>query len=63
MIRPSLIAWLAASGDLSLMIRWTVHCPAALLVVGLIHHVDASDLGGSPVSLSISLFSPNASGL
>jgi len=35
MIRPSLIAWLAALGDLSLTIRWAVHFPATLLVVGL----------------------------
>ena len=62
-IGPSLITWLVASGDWSLIMRWAMHCPTDLLTVGLIHYVDAIDLGGSPISLSILLYSPSTSGL
>ena len=62
-IRLSLMAWFAALGDHNLAMRWAVHFPIVLLVVGLIHLVDSIDSGGSPISGLIFLISPSASGL
>ena len=57
------MAWLAASGDRSLAMRWAVRYPVDLLVVGLIHLFNSIDSGGIPISHSIFLLSPSASGL
>jgi len=57
------MAWLAASGECSLAMRWGEHCPVVLLVVGLIHLVNSIDSGGIPISRLIFLFSPSPSGL
>src|SRR5882724_8942166 len=61
MISPSLMVWFAASGDRNLIMRWAVHWPTDLLVTGFIHLVVTIDLGESPVSHLIILFSPSAS--
>src|SRR5882724_6636219 len=63
MISPSLMVWFATSGDRSLIMRWAVHWPTALLITSLIHLVDTINLGKSPNSCSIFLFSPSTSGL
>src|SRR5882724_8176628 len=55
MIRPSLRAWLAASGEHSLVMRWAVCWPTVLLAVGLIHLLESIESVRSPVSCSIFL--------